>query len=94
MKKVFTASQKAAVVIDAFSTSKSIAEISSSHSVHATQIGAWKKQAKEILVSGFSDKRKRETADYAQQIADLQQLLGKRDMELEWLKKKCSPLAT
>lgn len=94
MKKSFTAAQKAAVALAALSGTQTTAEISSTHEVHATQISAWKKQAKDILVEGFGDKRKKETCDYQQKIANLHQLVGKRDEELEWFKKKLQPFAT
>lgn len=91
MKKSFTAAQKTAVVLDALSGGHTIAEISSQHGVHPTQISAWKVQGKQILKDGFSDKRKKDSVDHEQKIANLYQIIGKRDAELEWLKKKLSP---
>jgi len=91
MKKTFTADQQTAVVLDAFSGSRTTAEISSQHEVHATQISAWKQQAKQILKDGFSDKRKKDSVENEQKIANLYQLIGKRDAELEWFKKKLAP---
>lgn len=91
MKKSFTADQKTAVVLDSFSGAHTIAEISSQHGVHATQISAWKVQGKQILKDGFSDKRKKDSLDSEQTIASLYQLIGKRDAELEWFKKKLAP---
>lgn len=94
MKKSFTAEQKTAVVLDAFSGSRTIAEISSQHEVHATQINTWKSQAKQILKDGFSDKRKKDYIDHEQKISGLYQLIGKRDAELEWFKKKLAPFGS
>lgn len=94
MKKSFTAEQKTAVVLDAFSGSCTIAQISSQHEVHATQISAWKAQGKQILKDGFSDKRKKSSIDQEQKIASLYQLIGKRDAELEWFKKKLAPFGS
>lgn len=91
MKKSFTADQKTAVVLDALSGNRTTAEISSQHEVHATQISTWKAQAKQILKDGFSDKRKKDALDTEQKIASLYQLVGKRDAELEWFKKKLVP---
>jgi len=91
MKKTFTADQKTAAVLDAFSGMRTIAEISSQHEAHASQIGAWKAQAKQMLKDGFSDKRRKNSADTDQKIASLYQLIGKRDAELEWFKKKLAP---
>lgn len=94
MKKSFTAAQKTAVVLEALSGSHTIAEISSLHSVHPTQISAWKVQGKQILKDGFSDKRKKDSVGHEQKIASLYQIIGKRDAELEWLKKKLSPFGS
>lgn len=91
MKKSYTADQKTAVVLDAFSGAHTLAEISSQHGVHATQISTWKTYAKQILKDGFSDKRKKDSVDTEQKIASLYQLVGKRDAELEWFKKKLVP---
>lgn len=94
MKKKFTADQKTAVVLDALSDKHTIAEISSQHEVHATQINQWKSAAKQILKEGFSDKRKKDHVDQEEKIASLYQLIGKRDAELEWFKKKLAPFST
>lgn len=91
MKKSFTAAQKTAVVLDSFSDSHTIAEISSLHGVHPTQISAWKTQGKQILKDGFSTRRKKDSIEYQQKLEDLYHIIGKRDAELEWLKKKLSP---
>jgi hypothetical protein len=44
-----------------------------------------------MLKDGFSDKRKKTSIDQEQKIASLYQLIGKRDAELEWFKKKLAP---
>ncbi len=94
MKKSFTAEKKTAVVLDALSGTSTIAEISAKHEVHPTQINSWKVAAKQILKEGFSDKRKKDSANTDQKIASLYQLLGKRDAELEWFKKKLEPFGS
>ncbi len=94
MKKSFTADQKTAVVLDSFAGAHTIAEISSQHGVHPTQITAWKSQAKQLLKDGFSDKRKKDSADAEQKIVSLYQIIGKRDAELEWFKKKLGPFGS
>jgi putative transposase len=94
MKKTFTADQKTAVVLDALSGSRTIAEISSQHEVHASQISTWKTQAKQILKDGFSDKRKKDSVTHEQKVASLYEIIGKRDAELEWFKKKLAPFGS
>jgi transposase-like protein len=68
-----------------------MAQISSDFQVHPTQIGLWKKQAIDNLPELFKDKRKKEKEDSAGRQAELDNLykiIGQRDAELDWLKKK------
>lgn len=66
-------------------------QISSDFQVHPTQIGIWKKQALDNLAELFKDGRKKEKDEQIRRQAELDNLykiIGQRDMELEWLKKK------
>ncbi len=94
MKKTFSSSEKAEVALAALKGSQTISQISSHYQVHPTQIGLWKKQAKEILINGFADKRKRHLEDQQKLAEELYQIIGKREAELSWLKKKLSPFNT
>lgn len=94
MKKQFTSSEKAAVVLEALKEQLTVSQISSAYQVHPTQIGLWKKQAKEGLSEIFSDKRKKENRTEEQMIGELYKLLGQRDAELSWLKKKLEPFGS
>lgn len=94
MKKVFTPEQKASVAIAALKEQQTINQISAAYAVHPTQVGLWRKQALEGLKNIFSDKRKKENQTHDQLIAELYQTIGKRDMELAWLKKKLEPFAS
>lgn len=94
MKKTFASNEKAEVALAALKGELTISQISSRYQVHPTQIGLWKKQAKEILLNGFSDKRKRYTEDQQKLTDELYQIIGKRDAELSWLKKKLLPFNT
>ena len=91
MKKTFTTEQKAAIALAALKGEQSTGQIASAFEVHPTQVGFWKKQAMEGLKAIFSDKRKKENKEHEQLIAELYQTIGKRDMELSWLKKKIGP---
>lgn len=88
MKKIFTAQQKAQVVIAAIKGERTITQIASVYEVHPTQIQAWKKTALESLQNIFTDKRKKENQTQEQLVTELYKIIGQRDMELEWLKKK------
>lgn len=94
MKKQFTPKEKAEVALAAIKEQQTITQISSSYQVHPTQIGLWKKQAKEGLCEVFSDKRKKENQDQDQLIEELYKIIGQKDTEVSWLKKKLSPFNT
>lgn len=83
--------EKAQVALAAIKEEKTMAQISSDFQVHPTQIGLWKKQAIDNLPELFKDKRKKEKEDSVGRQAELDNLykiIGQRDAELDWLKKK------
>lgn len=88
MKKQFTPQQKASVVLAAIKGDKTINQISSLYQVHPTQIRQWVKTAKSGLASLFTDKRKQAGKEQAKLIEELYKIIGQRDTELDWLKKK------
>ncbi len=90
-KKQISPQEKAQVALAAIKEEKTMAQISSDFGVHSTQIGLWKKQALDNLAELFKDGRKKEKDEQSRRQAELDNLykiIGQRDMELEWLKKK------
>lgn len=87
MKKKFTAQQKATVALTAIKGDKSAHAISSLFSVHPTQVNTWKRFVEEHLATLFADKRTKEGKTNERLIRELYQLIGQRDVELEWMKK-------
>jgi len=90
-RKTFTASQKAAIVLDALKEEKTVAQIASENGVHPNQIHKWKKQALENFQQLFEDDRKGEKALAAvhdKQVNELYSEIGKLSTQLNWLKKK------
>lgn len=94
MRKVFTNQQKAQVALAAIKGEKTISQIASVYEVHPTQIQVWKKTALNYLQDVFSDKRKKENQTQEQLISELYKIIGQREMELEWLKKKLQQIDT
>jgi len=88
MRKTFSPAKKVAVVLDCLRSQKTINEISSEHEVHPTQIHEWKTQALEAMPSLFTDKRTKDGKTEERLINDLYQIIGQRETELAWLKKK------
>lgn len=87
MKKIFTPEQKAAIALSALKGDKTINELGSQYEVHPNIIGQWKKNLKENASSLFADKRKKENKEKDELIERLYGTIGKREAELDWLKK-------
>jgi len=88
MKKIFTPQQKAAVALAALKGDRTIGQIAGIYEVHPTQIQQWKKTVQENISGIFSDKRRKEGKSEQQLIDELYRVIGQRDIELSWLKKK------
>ena len=91
MKKIISPEEKARIVLEALRGEKTINQISALFQVHPTQINNWKRTAKDGLPRLFSDKRSRENKNQEELISELQRIIGERDFELSWLKKKITP---
>jgi transposase len=88
MKKEFTPKQKALIAMEAVREHKTMNQITSEYEVHAVQVGVWKKQLKENADKAFTDKQSPEAKKQAELIDHLYRIVGQRDLELDWLKKK------
>lgn len=92
-QKKYSPEDKAQVALEALRGEKTIAQISSEYEVHATQIHKWRNTAKIGLSGLFKDNKKNEAlkeAEHQKKIEELYKIIGQRDVELEWLKKKLS----
>ena len=91
MKKNYTETFKAQVVLELLKEEKTVAQISAEYEVHPTQLHKWKNIAIQNLPSLFSsDQKKAETVTKAheRQIGELYSEIGKLTTQLAWLKKK------
>ena len=91
--RTFSPQEKAQVALAALKGEKTIAQISSDYQVHPTQIGLWKKQVLANVAELFKDNRKKEKQkefDHQTELENLYKIIGQRDTELDWLKKKLS----
>ena len=92
-QRTFSPQEKAQVALSAIKGEKTMAQISSEYQVHPTQIRVWKKQMLENLPELFKDNRKKEKQtkmEHQEQLDNLYKVIGQRDIELDWLKKKLS----
>lgn len=88
MRKVFTPKLKVKIALEALKGQKTIAEISSIYQVHPTQIAAWRKRLVADAEEIFSQKRKKKKKDNQEFVSTLYEQIGKKDVEIAWLKKK------
>lgn len=94
MKKTFSAEFKVKVAVEAIKGIKSISEIASTYDVHPTQIGFWKHQLIERAPTLFTDKRVKKEKSPERLIDELYRVVGRRDMEIEWMKKNLQLMDT
>ena len=89
-KTTYPDKQKVQIALDAIKGQKTINQISSQYQIHPTQINRWKTIALESLPNIFSDdlRKNKQILEKNQLIEELYKIIGQRDMELEWLKKK------
>lgn len=92
MRRQFTPTQKAAVALAALKGDKTINQVASEYEVNPTQVKQWRDAAKAALPDAFTDNRKKGGSDSPAatqaQVDELHRVIGVRDAELEWLKKK------
>ena len=88
MKKTIPPKLKATIALEALKGIKTTAQLGSEYEAHPVQIGIWKKQLIEHAHTVFSGDRKEKEQDQEQLIDRLYKIIGQRDTELEWLKKK------
>lgn len=91
--RTFAPQEKAQVALAAIHGDKTIAQISSAYQIHPTQIRNWKKQAEDNFVELFRDNKQKEKLkemEQQNQVDNLYKIIGQRDTELDWLKKKLS----
>jgi transposase len=90
MRRQFTADQKAAVALAALKGDKTINQIAAQYEVNPTQVKLWRDAVKASATAAFSDRRTKaaRAQDAERHIDELHRVIGVRDAELEWLKKK------
>ena len=87
MKKSYTPKQKASIALAAIK-GESVSKLASLHQIHPTQIGQWKKVLETEAEKIFPDKRKKENFSQEKTIEELYKIIGQREVEISWLKKK------
>ena len=84
MAKSYTAKVKFQVVLEVLQGEKSLGQIAKAYGVHPNSIHKWKKDFLEKGPEVFDQEGV--VAEYEDRIADLEQLLGKKEVEIALLK--------
>ena len=79
---------KAKVAIEALKERQSLAELARQFKVLPNQISAWKKQLLEGSSSVFAGGNQQSQHEHQQLVDELYRVIGERQVELDWLKKK------
>ena len=87
-RKQYSGEFKARVVLQALKGQQTLNEIASKYSVHPVQVAQWKKQALDELPHVFADHRGRAVRAVEEEKSRLYEQVGRRKVELEWLKNK------
>jgi putative transposase len=91
MRKRYSATEKAQIVLEALKEEKTIAQIAADHQVHPNQISKWKAEALQGLPTLFTNEaratRALETA-HQRELQELYAEIGRLTTQLGWLKKK------
>jgi len=88
IKKVFTPAFKAKVALEATKGVETTGQLASKFSVHPTQIGVWKNKLMKGIESIFSDRKKKDRDKDREFVDELYKQIGRKDIEISWLKKK------
>lgn len=86
MKK-YTSKKKASIALAAIRGEK-ISKLSGDYQIHPNVITKWKKLVENEIENLFVDKRKKENKDKDLMIDELYKIIGQREVEISWLKKK------
>ena len=93
MKKTYTATFKAQVVLEMLKEEKTLAQLSSEFGAHSNGLRDWKSQVVKGLPMVFE--RRDDLADtkatHARQLEDLYAEIGRLTTQLNWLKKSFHP---
>jgi transposase len=86
-RRRFTAEFKAKVALEAINGHQTVAELTTKHELHPTQIAAWKREAIEKLAKVFGDKGAEVKANRDAEVTKLHAKIGQLVVERDFLAK-------
>lgn len=89
IKRIHSAEFKTNVVLDLLKEADTLPRIASKYGIHPTQARRWREIAIETLKNIFTGKpQDTVVAEKDRQISELTKLIGQKEIELDWMKKK------
>ena len=89
IKRQHSAEFKTNVVLDLLKEADTLPRIASKYGIHPTQARRWREIAIETLKNIFTGKPPDiQLAEKDKQITELTRLIGQKEIELDWMKKK------
>jgi transposase len=91
MRKQYSPTQKAKIVLEVLKEEKTITQIASEQGVHPSQLCRWRDKVVANLASIFVDPSEKSTDKSPEYEAELEKLyaeIGRLTTQLSWLKKK------
>jgi len=84
-KKIYSPRFKFGVVLESLETNN-VAAVSRKHSINANMVSMWRKQFRENGSLVFENTVSKELQDLRSKIAKLEQIIGKKEVELSLMK--------
>ena len=90
MRKQYSATFKAQIVLEALKEIKTVAQIASEHQLHPNLVTKWKQEAVAELPVVFERRntQAKDQQEQEQKVAQLYEQVGRLTTQLAWLKKK------
>ncbi len=83
---------KAKVALEALKGLKTVQQLAKEYGVHPTQISQWKQRLKVEAPGLFGHGQASAASEQQAEVAALYEKIGRLNMEVDWLKKKVSPV--
>ncbi len=91
IKNTYSSAFKGKVALEALTGAETMAQISSKHAVHPTQVGLWKRRLEVGVCELFEDRAPAQALKEKEELIErLYSQIGQLTVERDWLKKKIS----
>lgn len=87
-RRKFSITFKTQVVLESLSERLTMSELAIKHNIHPQQVALWKKEFVENAEKAFSDGNSQVVNEKDKEIDELNNKIGRLNMENEWLKKR------